>query len=106
MGRGAKSVFARKDSVGVVSIIDYGEGKRGVVELTEDAYSYGGAIRSEKMAIPFTAANALLYPLQLTEVVKFFQGAEPSVTLEDALEVTAMLDAAERSVKSGKSEAL
>ncbi len=106
MGRGAKAVFARKDSVGVVCIVDYGQGKRGVVELTEGAYSYGGAVRSEKQAVPFTAANALLYPLQLREVVKFFQGAEPPVTLEDALEVTAMLDAAERSTKSGKAEVL
>ncbi len=106
MGRGAKGVFVRKDSVGVVCIVDYGEGKRGVVELTEGAYAYGGSVRAEKQAIPFTAANVLLYPLQLREVVKFFQGAEPPVTLEDALEVTAMLDAAERSVKSGKTELL
>ena len=106
MGRGAKAVFARKDAVGVVAIVDYVEGKRGVVELTEGAYSYGGAVRSEKQAVPFTAANALLYPLQLREVVKFFQGAQPPVMLEDALEVTAMLDAAERSVSSGKSEAV
>ena len=106
MGRGAKGVFARKDSVGVVAIMDYGEGKRGVVELTEGAYSYGGSVRSEKKAVPFTAENALLYPLELTEVVKFFAGAEPPVTLDDALEVTSMLDAAERSVASGKTEAL
>jgi len=106
MGRGAKSVFARKDSVGVVAVVDYEAGSRGVVELTEGAYSYGGSVRGDKKAVPFTAENALLYPLELTEVVKFFAGAEPPVTLEDALEVTAMLDAAERSVKSGKTEAL
>lgn len=106
MGRGAKSVFARKDSVGVVAIVDYGEGKRGVVELTEGAYAYGGSVRGDKKAVPFTAENALLYPLELNEVVRFFAGAEPPVTLDDALEVTAMLDAAERSVASGKSEAV
>jgi predicted dehydrogenase len=106
MGRGAKGVFAKKDSVGVVSIVDYGEGKRGVVELTEGAYAYGGSVRSEKKAVPFTAENALLYPLELTEVVKFFAGGELPVTLDDALEVTSMLDAAERSVASGKTESL
>lgn len=106
MGRGAKSVFARKDSVGVVAVVDYEAGRRGVVELTEGAYSYGGSVRGDKKAVPFTAENALLYPLELTEVVKFFAGAESPVTLDDALEVTAMLDAAERSVKSGKTEAL
>jgi len=106
MGRGAKGVFAKRDSVGVVAIVDYGEGKRGVVELTEGAYSYGGSVRAEKKAVPFTAENALLYPLQLREVVKFFVGGELPVTLDDALEVTAMLDAAERSVHSGRTESL
>lgn len=106
MGLGAKSVFARRDSVGVVAIVDYEEGKRGVVELTEGAWSYGGSVRSEKKAVPFTADNALLYPLQLAEVIKFFAGAQPPVTLEDAVEVTAMLDAAERSVSSGRTEAV
>lgn len=106
MGLGAKGVFARRDSVGVVSIVDYGEGKRGVVELTEGAYSYGGSVRNEKKAVPFAVNNALLYPLELREIVKFFAGGEPPVTLDDALEVTSMLDAAERSVASGKTEAL
>lgn len=106
MGLGAKSVFARKDSVGVVAIVDYEEGKRGVVELTEGAGSYGGSVRSENKAVPFSADNAPFYTLELVEVVKFFAGAESPVTLEDALEVTAMLDAAERSVNSGKTEAV
>lgn len=104
MGRGAKSVLAHRDGAGVVSIIEYDNARRGVVELTEGAYAYGGSVRAPKKAVNFSADNALLYTGQLKEVVKFFQGAEPVVTLEDAVEVTSMLDAAERSVKSGAAE--
>ena len=106
MGRGATGVFARRDKAGVVAIVDYEGGRRGVVELTEGAYCYGGSVRTEKKGVPFAADTGLLYAGQLKEVVRFFAGAEPPVSLDDALEVTAMLDAAERSVASGKTEAL
>jgi len=106
MGHGAVGVFARSDKAGVVSVVDYPEARRGVVELTEGAYAYGGCVREKGKAAPYTCDNSKLYTTQLEKVVAFFKGAEPPVTLDDALEVTAMLDAAERSVHSGKNEAV
>lgn len=106
MGLGAVSVFARRDQAGVVAMVEYAEKRRGVVELNEGTYLYGGCVRAKDKAVPYTADVGSLYPVQLREVVKFFQGGESPVSLDDAVEVTAMLDAAERSVHSGRAEAV
>ena len=106
MGRGAISVFAKADAAGVVSIIEYPDARRGVVELTEEAYAYGGCVREKHVSAPYTCDNSRLYPIELEKIVEFFKTGEAPATLEDALEVTSMLDAAERSVASGKAETL
>lgn len=106
MGQGAIGVFARRDKAGVVCTIEYPNNRRGIVELTEGSSAYGGCLREKGKAAPYVCDNSRLYPDQLIKVVEFFNGAEPATSLEDALEVTAMLDAAERSTQSGKPEAL
>ncbi|MGI6295100.1 MAG: Gfo/Idh/MocA family protein [Armatimonadota bacterium] len=106
MGQGAIGVFARRDKAGVVCTIEYPNNRRGIVELTEGSSAYGGCLREKGKAAPYVCDNSRLYPDQLIKVVEFFNGAEPAASLEDALEVTAMLDAAERSTQSGKPEAL
>lgn len=106
MGRGAISVFAKADKAGVVSIVEYPDARRGVVELTDEAYAYGGCVREKHVSAPYTCDNTSLYPIELRKIVEFFKTGEAPATLEDALEVTSMLDAAQRSVNSGKAEAL
>ncbi len=106
MGQGAIGVFARRDKAGVVCTIEYPDNRRGIVELTEGSSAYGGCLRDKGKAAPYVCDNSRLYPDQLVKVIEFFNGAEPAASLEDALEVTAMLDAAERSTQSGKPEAL
>lgn len=106
MGQGAIGVFARRDKAGVVCTVEYPNNRRGIVELTEGSSAYGGCLRDKGKAAPYVCDNSRLYPDQLIKVVEFFKGAEPAASLDDALEVTAMLDAAERSTQSGKPEAL
>ena len=106
MGQGAVGVFARRDKAGVVCVVEYHYNRRGVVELTEGASAYGGCVRDKGKAAPYICDNSRLYPDELIKVIEFFTGAEPAASLDDALEITAMLDAAERSTKSGKPEAL
>lgn len=106
MGQGAIGVFARRDKAGVVCMVEYPNNRRGIVELTEGSSAYGGCLRDKGKAAPYVCDNSRLYPNQLEKVVDFFKGAQPAATLDDALEVTAMLDAAERSTQSGKPEAL
>jgi predicted dehydrogenase len=106
MGRGAISTLAVKDDAGVTVIVEYPDKKRGVVELTEGAYVYGGSIRSQKNSAAFIVDMSMAYTLQLREVADFFRGGEASLTIDDTLEVMDMLDAAERSYVSGEKEFL
>ena len=104
MGRGATGVFARKDKAGVVAVVDYEDDRRGIVELTEKGHSFGGCLRNSDTALPYVVDMRYAYSEQLREVARFFHGDEPPLSLEDTLEVMAMLDAAERSSQSGKTE--
>jgi predicted dehydrogenase len=101
MGRGARTVGARRDSQGVVAVVEYDDRRRGVVELAEDFWLYGGCLTSKQQAVPFSVDGGRLYTDQLAAIAGFFRGGPPPVALDDALEVLGMLDAAERSVRSG-----
>ncbi len=100
MGRGAKVVHTRKDELGVVVSIGY-EGKRGVVELTEGAWVYGGVLRTASEAAPFVVNMDNAYRDLLGQIHSFFTTGTPPVGLEDSMEIMALLDAAEQSYQSG-----
>lgn len=104
IGRGAVRVSARRDQIGVVAIVEYADARRGIVELNEGSYLYGGCLRVKDKAAPYIVNMGRAYSDELVLVEKFFRGGESPVPMEDAIEVMAMLDAAERSVSSGKPE--
>jgi hypothetical protein len=80
------------------------EARRGIVELTEKSGIYGGCLRTLEASVPFVVDMHHAYTEQLVDVLAFFRGGEPSLQLEDTLEVMALLDAAERSLQSEKTE--
>ena len=105
MGRGAITVRACGDRRGYVCHVVYADGRRGVVELTENVYRYGALIRdhkSKEQLIPLTG-KVPFYAMLLREIVRFLDGAQP-VELADSLEVMAMLSAADRSIVTGCAE--
>jgi len=104
LGRGARSVLTRRDTLGAAIVVEYPDRRRGIVELTEDSWIYGGCLRTLEKAHHFVADFTRAYTEQLLAVREFFRGGPPPVAPEDALEVMAMLDAAERSFASGKPE--
>ena len=104
MGKGSACVTVRTDGAGVVAIMDYPDKKRGVVELTKGAWIYGGTLRNSETAISYSVVAGSLYANIMKEIEKFFRTGKASFNLEDTVEVMAMLDAAERSFKSGKTE--
>ena len=106
MGRGAQSLSTRKDGAGVVVTVDYDRGRRGIVELTDGAYVYGGCLRTSDKAVPYVVDMTRAYSDQLVEIERFFRGAAPPLEVEDTLEVMAMLDAAERSFHSNELESV
>lgn len=105
MGRGAEYVYAREDARGIVSIVDYQGERRGIVECNSGSYKYGGSSRSNELAETYITAGSP-YPYQIAALESFFIDGIIPVPLEETLEIQAMLDAAVKSLESGKKEAV
>ena len=106
MGNGAQRLYTRKDEAGVVVTVEYAGGRRGVVELTEGAYVYGGCLRTSQAAEPYVVDMSGAYTGLLVEIQQFLAGGAAPVGVDETLEIMAMLDAAERSFQSGEEEAV
>jgi predicted dehydrogenase len=104
MGCGARSVTVKKDDAGVTCIVRYADNRRGIVELSEGAWVWGGELRTMDKSIPFVVNMDYAYRDLLREVEKFFRTGVPPVEMADTLEVMALLDAARRSNDSGNEE--
>lgn len=103
MGRGAGYVYAREDARGIVSIVDYSDDRRGIVECNSGSCHYGGSARSKELAETYITAGSP-YPYLIKALESFFIDGVIPVPMEETLEVQAMLDAAVKSLKSGKKE--
>ncbi len=106
MGRGATGVFVRNDAAGAIAIVEYGDGRRGVVELTTEMYFYGGCLRDAEKGVTFEVDFGAVYTSELKEIVEFFKSGKSPVGIADTMEVMALLCAADRSSKSGRLETL
>jgi len=104
IGPGAVSVNVIRDKAGVVCDVEYPDNRRGLVELSEGSYHYGGNLRSKDKVAPFVVNMGRAYADLLVQIVEFFRGGKPPVSMEDTLEIMGMLDAAERSLASGRPE--
>ena len=104
MGRGAKSVVGVKDQAGYVFHVSYDDGRRASVELSEGS-PFGALIRDRKNNCTTVKVTGTIpfYFMLLKEIVKFFEGEIP-VELTDSVEVMAMIEAAAKSIESGKAE--
>ena len=106
MGRGAVAVTAVEDREGYVFHVVYGDGRRGVVDMSRSNWKYGACIRhAETGTLKFSEVTCRIpfYCMLLKEIVKFLEGEQP-VSLEDSLETMAVLDACDRAARSGKTE--
>ncbi len=105
-GGGAAAVLAVLDLNGVVAHVDYRDGRRGVVELTRGAFQYGGVLRDHRGPEVFFRVpdGSDFYSAQLRQVAGFFRTGQSPVSVGGMLEVMGMLDAAERSVQTGRRE--
>lgn len=106
LGRGAKSVTVSKDALGVVAAVEYDGPRRGIAELTEGLWAYGGTLRTKEKSASYTVDPTYTYRDLVAAIGSFFAGKEAPVSMEDGLEIMAMLDAAERSFQSEKKEAI
>ncbi|OGF52549.1 MAG: hypothetical protein A2044_01290 [Candidatus Firestonebacteria bacterium GWA2_43_8] len=105
MGRGALSLQTNQHSNGAVVVVEYPGKKVAVADLTEDCWSYGGTLRDKAgAAAPFIVDGKIIYTDLVRELFGFIKGGPAPVPFEDTLEVMALLDTAEKSLKSGKKE--
>ncbi|MBR0458726.1 MAG: Gfo/Idh/MocA family oxidoreductase [Victivallales bacterium] len=103
MGRGAIAVTTIPDRNGVLCHVAYADGRRGIVEMTNNCYKYGALVRK------FTGASEVchvtgrvpFYKMLMDQIVDFIANGTQPVALEDTFEVMAMLDAAELSFQTG-----
>jgi len=106
LGRGATSIKAYKDKEGVIAIVKYDDKRRGIVELNEGAWVYGGSLRTSQERISFSINMDMAYKSELEKISNFFHGGKEPVDFLDTLEVMNMLDTTVKSLKSGKEEKL
>lgn len=100
MGSGARSVRALSDDNGVVISVQYGNGRRGVVECNSNLYQYGGRLQRQDAFAVFDSVGEIFYVYLLQEIRQWLAGGPAPVSMSDALEILAILDAAERSILS------
>lgn len=105
MGPGAESVFAREDASGVVSIVNYKDGRRAVAECNSKTRFYGGRAQNDEVAENYITKGSP-YPYLIKALEDFFVEGIVPVPFEDTLEIMAMMDAAVRSLESGREEAV
>lgn len=106
MGNGAEKISVVNDEKGIVAVVSYLDGRRGVVELAEGAFVYGGSVRSNEDKQVFVADMQYAYKNLLEKIVAFFNGADAPVKLYETLEIMNMLDTTVKAIKSGKTEKL
>ena len=106
MGRGATAVTVLEDHQGYLCHVTYANGKRGIVELTRNNYNYGALFRSfsgktDKIDV---TCRIPFYQQMLLALKDFFKEGKMPLEWEDMFEVMSMLDAADRSARSGRPE--
>ena len=101
MGPGAQRIDARRDASGVVAIVEYPDGRRGIAELTVGKYAYGGTLRADELIVSFVIDGAMFYTEELRIIKDFFLTGQAPFSLADSLEVLDLIDSAVRSVNQG-----
>ena len=101
IGRGASTVSTHTCGEHAIIVLDYSDGRTGVVELYTGNGVYGGVLRSDLQVAPYTVDFSGVYSAMLTAIMPFLNGKNSPVPIEDTDEVMAILDAAERSAQTG-----
>lgn len=105
MGVGAQSVQVFRDKRGYVGHVCYENGRRGIIELTDDGGRYGGVLRewlgTERL---FQCGQVPYYRMLVNALAEFFVNGVQPVSSEDSFEVMALLEAFDRSAQNGQCE--
>lgn len=106
MGPGAERVTAVESERGVVTVVDYAGGRRGVIESICGMWQYGGRVQGSKGVAPFLVNTKFLYRDLLREIKRFFLGGPAPVSMETSFAGLAMMVAARQSIETGSTMAI
>ncbi|MHC4871176.1 MAG: Gfo/Idh/MocA family protein [Planctomycetota bacterium] len=106
MGGKPESALAIEDGRGVVLHVKFDNDRRGVVECNKGIWVYGGRMmESDEAHVDFVKSSSdSIYKKLLEHNRDFFTKNTQPVSIEESLAVMAVLDAGEKSLKSGKEE--
>ena len=104
MGQGAGNVTGFQEGNSYIFQIGFPDGRRGTVELTPGS-PFGALLRDKdhRCQLINVTGKIPIYRMLLQEIADFFNGKEP-VALADSVEVMLMMEAAEKSLASGRTE--
>jgi len=106
MGPGALSVRALETRDSIITVVDYGAGREGVVEAIRGMGIYGGRIQGlmnkEKKVVPFVCNSASAHRDILCLIKTFFEGGATPVDMRTTFEGLAMMTATRQSIETGK----
>ncbi len=101
MGNKARRVHATEGERGVVTTVEYDNGRRGVIESISGIWNYGGRIHGSKGIVDFKHGGDV-YGKLMPALRDFFTKGKIEIPLQDAYATQVMLDAAEKSIQRGK----
>jgi len=105
MGSGAQAVRATENANGIVTVIDYGNGRQGLIETLNNCKQYGGyggRAQSDTVTLPFVVKDASNKSLIVNEIRKYFEGGPAPVDMATTFEGLAMMVAARQSITTGQ----
>ncbi|MFH1970637.1 MAG: Gfo/Idh/MocA family oxidoreductase [Verrucomicrobiota bacterium] len=106
MGPGPQAVRALETGGGIVAVVDYGQGREGVVETSRDNWIYGGRVNGmvnkEIQIMSFVHTFTYAYRDILRLIKAFFEGGTAPVDMLITFEGLAMMTAARQSIETGK----
>jgi predicted dehydrogenase len=102
LGTGAELVTVVRDKKGAVAHITYADDRRGIVELTEGNWQYGGTVRNDEKVCSFLVDSDMNYTRILQQMIPFFQGGTTPVMVNHSLEIIKLLEATQKSYDTGK----
>lgn len=98
MGCGALTVRAVDLGPAVVTTVDYGANRYGVIESIRNSWTYGGRTQNGKQLAFFDVDSSRIYHDLLVQIKAFFLGAAPPISMEKTFEGLAMMCAARQSI--------
>ena len=101
MGVGARTVSALAGDAGIVAVVGYDDNRRAVAEYNRGSWQYGGRLQAGSTVRFFDSGGDVLYYNLLVRIKAWLDSGVPPVSLDETLEVQAIMGAIEAALAAG-----